>query len=76
MVSLSNKHENFFQKPKKNVLSEIHGHFVQTKQIIQPGEVFVPLKVKKVRKKVAKKLSRGSSFRRKDKLKLAGEKEA
>ena len=37
--------------------SEIHGHYVQTKQIIRPGETFVPLMVK-VRKKVAKKLSR------------------
>lgn len=57
--------------------SEIHGHFVQTKQIIQPGETFVavPLKVK-VRKKVAKKLSRNSSFRRKEKAKLVAEKEA
>jgi hypothetical protein len=52
--------------------SEIHGHYVQTKQIIQPGETFSPAKVK-VRKKVAKKLSRGSSFRRKDKVKSATE---
>jgi len=54
--------------------TEIHGFYKENKTLIGPEDVYIPStkqtnKNKKVRKKVSRKNSRGSSFRNQDKEK-------